>query len=316
MKKIFKYTALLACLTLTLSCYKEKLIVPTSTQGTERFKFPQGNNDYDNTIKKVYDDFGVKIIYKDYQPLSFELSWTSAPIGIKGYDIPHSQQKDAVNFVVNNIFANLTPQVTKRVLPPYFYVADSVARGYSFGTFEYLTDTEYKYYYYGLDFWSFCWDGAKVYTKNLTTGAITYPAISKRPETSFAIFYKRGVMLKEIMKNAVNVGNIKVPENFSTGFDFTTTISSITTDPNFYMKRGFPGRWSNRLNFNRSTTLTTTQMQNFIDYIHMCMRWTPDSIAVQYPPSQYPLIHQKYPIVIKHMKDNYGIDLNKIATKP
>lgn len=317
MKKIFINTAILACLTLLFSCYKEKLIVPTSTEGSEKFTFPQGSNDYDLAIKKVYDDFGVKIIYKDFKPLSFEASWTAAPIGIRGYDIPLNQQRDAVNYVVNNIFANLTPQITKKVLPPYFYVADSVARAYTLGTTaEYLTDSEYKYYYNGLDFWSFCWDGAKVYTKILSTGVITYPTMAKRPSNSFAIFYKRGVMLKEIMTKAVNNGNIKAPDNFSTGFDFTTAISTATGNANFYMTRGFPGRWSNRLNFNRSVVSTTTQNQNFIDYMHMCMRWTPDSIAKEYPVAQYPLIHQKYPIVIKHMKDNYGVDLTKIATKP
>ncbi|TKB97198.1 hypothetical protein [Pedobacter cryotolerans] len=320
MKKIFIYSALLVSITLTLSCYKEKLIVPSSLEGADRFKFPQGTNDYDLAVKKVYDDFGIKIIYKGFDDKDFGLSWTSPAFGKQGFDIPENQQKDAVNFIANHIFGNLNAKITNKVLPPYFYVADSLSQSSVTGTFQ--TTTPINYYYTGLDFWAFTWDGVRGETKNLTTGVSTYTTARVRPITSFQYFYKRGVILKEIFKSAVDKGNIVPPENFNSGIDFTTpivTAAASSSDVNYYKKRGFPGQMTNTLNFNIgivSLVTNTGPTRNFIDYIHLCMRYKPDSIEVNYPKSQFPIIHQKYPIVIQYMKDKYGIDLDKIATKP
>jgi hypothetical protein len=320
MKKIFIYTAILTTLTLTYSCYKEKLIVPSSSEGTERFKFPQGTNDYDLLTKKVYDDFGVKIIYKGFNDKDFNLSWLQPAFGKLGFDIPQNQQKDAVEFMANHIFANLSPKFTNKVLPPYFYVADSVYQDVISGTTQ--TTRPINYEYAGLDFWSFTWNGKRAATKNLTTGVVTYTTQRFRPVTSFDYFYRRGVMLKEIYKTAVNKGTIVPPDNFNSGIDFSTAIvtaAASENDPNYYKKRGFPGQMNNTLNFNMSAVSLITNTgptRNFMDYIHMCMRWTPDSIEVNYPKAKFPLIHQKYPIVIQYMKDKYNVDLNKIATKP
>lgn len=303
------------------SCYKEDPIIPTSSDSGNRFIFPQGNNNYDARIKKVYDDFGVKIIYKGYQDKDFNLSWTNAGIGRTGRDVTENQREAAVNYVVDHIFGNITPQLTRKVLPPYFYVADSITQLTVFSnTLESLSAI--TYIYNGLDFWSFTWNGAIPYNKNLITGITTYSASSPRPTTPFYLFYKRGVMLKEIFKAAINNGNIKVPENFNSGLDFSTATINTTgmeDNVNYYKKRGFPGQMTLNTNFNFSTLALITRtsaIQNFIDYVHLCMRYTPDSIEVNYPIAKYPIIHQKYPIVIKYMKDNYNIDLNKIATKP
>lgn len=324
MKKIVIYAVTLTAILFTLSCNKEDAITPSSAESGERFTFPQGTNDYDQTAKKIYEDFGVKIIYKGFKNTDFNLAWTTPAIGKTGYDIPQDQQKEAVNYIANSIFGFLTPEITKKVLPPYFYVADSIGQLTVTPTAEFVSPT--AYYYTGMDFWSFTWNPAVSYTKIYATGVITYSTRISKPNTSFSSFYRRGVMLKEIFKGAVNNGNIKVPESFNTGFDFITPIKNATADANdvnYYKKRGFPGRWSNTLNFNSSittnlvSTLPNTGItQNFIDYIHLCMRFQPDSIEVNYPISQYPLIHQKYPIVIQYMKDNYNIDLAKIATKP
>jgi len=217
--------------------------------------------------------------------------------------------------------------VTRRVLPPYFYVADSLSQVTLLATLESKSVSLMNYRYDGLDFWSFTWNGAIPYTKNLTTGVITYSAASPTPpRTSFAKFYRRGVMLKEILKSAILKGDVEMPPGFNDGMDFTTPIKVLAAevnDANYYQNRGFPGRFSNQWNFNISATtysansgIGSNPQQNFIDYVQMAMRWTPDSVALVYPPARCPIIHAKYPVVVKWMKDKYDIDLVKIATKP
>lgn len=305
---------------LALSCYKEDSIIPSSTEGSERFSFPQGNSDFDLEAAKIYEKFGVKIIYKNFKDVDFNLSWTSPGFGKSGYDIPQDQQKEAVMFAVNHIFGNLSPQVTKKVLPPHFYVADSVFQKSIIGYLETISATTYNYA--GLDFWCFTWNGIRPYSKNNNTGVITYNTQTFKPRNSFEYFYRRGVMLKEIFKKAVTIGNITVPENFSSDIDFVTAVkyaAGTENDVNYYKKRGFPGYMNNTLNFNISplyTISSTGPTQIFIDYIHLCMRYSADSIEVLYPKASFPVIHQKYPVVIKYMKDKYGVDLEKISSKP
>lgn len=306
------------------SCYKEEPLMPSSSENSDRFEFPQGNNDYDQIAKDVFDRFGVKIIYKDFVDTDFNLSWTNPGIGKTGYPIPENQRKDAVHFMANHIFGFLTPEITKKVLPPYFYIADSISQ-YSkienpTSTFESVTPT--SYFYTGIDFWSFTWNNAASWSKmnGTYTAQPSNPLI--RPRTPFQVFYRRGVMLKEVYKNSIIKGNIVPPEGFNTGFDFTTKVESAAAmkdNPNYYLTRGFPGILASSLNFNLSRLTSVTQTGPsliFRDYVLLSMRYDADSIEKLMPKASYPMIHEKYTIVIEHMKNKYGIDLTKIATKP
>ncbi len=320
MKTNILISIILVSILFLASCYKEDPIVPSSVESSDRFTFPQGSNNYDAALVELNNKFGVKVIYKNFRDEDFNLSWTSPAIGKVGHDIPENERAAATGFMVNHIFAFLTPEITRRVLPPYFYIADSVYQLSVLGTLEYTS--AFPYVYNGLDFWSFCWNGYAPWQKNTTTGVITYQNQTLKPTTPYSHFYRRGVMLKEIFKMAVNIGNITAPENFSSGLDFTTAVkyaAGTESDVNHYKKRGFPGQMANTLNFNitaLNSITKTSPNQNFIDYIHLCMRYTPDSIEVNYPISQFPIIHQKYPVAVQYMKDKYGIDLVKIATKP
>ena len=302
-----------------IACYKEDAIVPTSAANSEKFTFPQGNETRDLLIKDIYDEFGVRVIYKNFKLNDFSITWTNPAGGRIGYDVAVEHQDKAVNFIKDHIFDNLTPEITKSVLPPYFYLGDSIADYTLYpGILEAYSPVSYVYN--GLDFWAFSWNGFLGYLKDLSTGEISMNASAPMPpDNSFSIFYKRGVVLKEIFKRSVNNGNISVPEDFSIGFDFVTATNAIVGNDNHTWKRGFPGQFTSATNFNISNlgrVTSTSEKQNFIDYIQLCMRYTPDSIALRYPPAQYPLIHAKYPIVIDYMKNKYNIDLNKIATKP
>ncbi len=322
MKNII-YLIVILSATLLVSCYKEEPLTQTPAENADRYTFPQGSNSYDVAANEVFKKFGVKIIYKEYRDVDFNLSWTNPAVGKIGYDIPQEQEKDAVEFIVNNIFSFLTPDVTKKILLPFFYVADSICQKTitSNATTTLESVAAYPYIYNGLDYWSFCWNGASQWTK-LNGTLISSSLPTQRPVTSHQKFYRRGVMLKEIFKRAVANGNIKIPDGFANGFDFTTAIKyavGTEDDVNYYKKRGFPGQMINVNNFDL-TQLTlvsrTGPMQIFTDYLHLCMRYQADSIEILFPKAKYPLIHNKYPIVIDYMKNTYDIDLSLIAKKP
>jgi hypothetical protein len=40
---------------------------------------------------------------------------------------------------------------------------------------------------------------------------------------------------------------------------------------------------------------------------------TPEEFEARYPKSLYPMLTEKYEITVKHMKEQYGIDLQGIA---
>lgn len=322
MKKLL-YTIIIFTSILLSSCYKEDALIETPAGSAERFTFPQGNNSYDNSANEVFNKFGVKIIYKDFENVDFNLSWTNPAVGKVGYSITQDQEKEAVEFIVDNFFKYLDPKITNKILLPYFYVADSVYQKslISNATTTLESVVAYPYVYNGLDYWSFCWNGAGQWTK-LNGSLISSSLPVTKPVTSYQKFYRRGVMLKEVFKKAVINGNIKIPEGFANGFDFTTAIkyaAGTENDVNYYKKRGFPGQMTNVNNFDLTQLTLVTRtgpIQIFADYIHLCMRYQADSIEILYPKAKYPLIHQKYPIVIDYIKNQFDIDLASIATKP
>lgn len=308
---------LIICL-LTISCDKESEIIPSNDELTYlRFKFPQGESMMDEKTWKIYEKFHVKIIYKNYQQNDFNLNWVSVGAKRVGTDVAMQDQEKAINFLIDEVFAYLTPDVTKGVLPRYFYLADSVADYYIFPNIL-ESYQPISYIFDGFDSWCFTWNGRGSYIKDLISSQISIGKGNPSPQTAFSRFYKRGVILKEVIRQSINNGNIKVLSLFNRDFDFKTPISSNRNDANFSFTRGFPGQFTNSKAFeitSISNVSSTNEKQNFIDYVMLCMRYAPDSIEIKYPKSEYPLIHAKYPIVLKYMKEEYELDLLKIATK-
>ena len=51
----------------------------------------------------------------------------------------------------------------------------------------------------------------------------------------------------------------------------------------------------------------------FNAYIKNAMWLTPEEFEARYPKDLYPMLNEKYEITVKHMKEQYGIDLQGIA---
>ena len=93
-----------------------------------RYEFPQGNNSWDKDLEEIQKEFGIYIIYKDFEETDLNRSWTGA-LGegstYFGESLNDEQAEFMTKFMKNHIFAYLTPQATRKVLPMYYYMVYS-----------------------------------------------------------------------------------------------------------------------------------------------------------------------------------------------
>lgn len=89
-------------------------------------------------------------------------------------------------------------------------------------------------------------------------------------------------------------------------------------DKDYYKKRGFPGQLGGRYDsFGKLLYIKDTSPQkNFIDYMHLAIRYTRDSVAILYPPGEYPKIIQYYDFTVDYLKKDYNWDIAKAAEMP
>lgn len=145
MKPIYNVWILLFCLTFT-SCYEDDSIIPTPDPLAQAggFEFPQGDNSWDNDAMKIYQDFGVKIIYKDITEKDLNKNWTGGGIGgsTRVFENCLNEEMAAfyITFMKNHIFPYLNREVTDRVFPMYWYV------GYNYSVFASIVPGVLEYY--------------------------------------------------------------------------------------------------------------------------------------------------------------------------
>ena len=302
-----------------ISCTKEDLNTDKKIDSSDRYDFPQGTQNWDIEIMEIYSQYKTKLIYKGFKKSDFNLSWTTMGGNVMGDDMKENDISRSVDFMKNNIFKFLNSSFSKNLLPPYIYLAHDM-RTYTLSTTtERVAPLALKID--GMDFWSICLTGETPW-QILNSGPIQYlTGKIEFPETPYDVFYKRGMILKEIFKIAVTKGKIKVPEDFNNGFDFTTaTVSTAGSEGNVnnYKRRGFPGQIRTVPTFDFSALpniYSTSAERNFIDYIHLCMRYTVTELETIYPKSQFPVIHAKYKECADYILNEYQVDLSEISDK-
>ena len=113
---------------------------------------------------------------------------------------------------------------------------------------------------------------------------------------------------------------------------FTTKYSTKESDKNkenYYLNRGFIdliyrgfGTTTRELDYtvNYVSQYTNSSEEEYpymyyISYLRAAMYYTKAEFQEKYPPELYPLINEKYEMVVQHMKEE-GIDLEQIANGP
>ena len=140
---------------------------------------------------------------------------------------------------------------------------------------------------------------------------------------------KRNILFRRVIEDAIMKGIIAEPATFKNGIDYKKEINF--TNPNnaeYFMKRGFIKIFKQDYTSDNPPTgiweYTTQGIENpsvypyrdFVSYIRAAMWYTPEEFEAQYPSALYPLIKQRYDLVVNHLKSTYGIDLQAIARGP
>lgn len=322
MKSIYKLWLFIACLTL-VSCYDEDTITPTVFGDSGRFEFPQGDNSWDQDIVDIYEQFGIRFIYKDIIDKDFTKSWLSGTTSNKSFHgggtINDDMTRFYITFMKEHVLQYLTPQITEKIFPMYWYLV------FDFYSKTVYTETYTAYSQYKshadlgmLDCWITCFWGQTVPANKTPQTAWLSPQAGDK--TSYT--RRRMIILNDVLVAAIGKGNIVMPAEFEVGLDFTTRLVTGETEvnkanANYYKTRAFPGRVNtSNGEYTKPLAAVTKAEQTFIYYLQLAMRYTQEELDELLSLADYPLMKGKFDFVQKYMKETYNIDLSAIANGP
>jgi hypothetical protein len=322
MKTIHIISAAVVCLVLS-ACYSEAPLTPSDNQAGTSITFPQGDDTWDHTFLDIYNRYGVYLIYKDITDEAFNKSWTGGvnQTILHAKDCPNDEMKQFyATFMQKHVFNYLTPELTNRVFPMYWYMVYNLTGNSLVGLGSFTSDI-----YSGaslMDCWVTC------FFKPASAPAFPYEWCTPYNQGEGArnsYDARRFVNLNLILSAAITRGNIVVPPSFDSGFDHSTLLNvksgvNNESDPNYYLNRGYIDGigqiYGDTIVSQVINPAPPTKEAAFLNYMQILMRFRPDKRAEEYPADKYPMIHEKMGIVLAYLKQNYGLDLDAIANGP
>ena len=318
------------------SCHQDEEIIPTGDYSPIRGGFPQGTSEYDSLIYDIKQEYGVYLLYKDITEEDLNRDWVSVGTGdiyVGGYEderndrawnLPDEHLPFYVDYFYNYIFPNISTDFAKSAFPVKIYMIHNLR-------------TEPRDF--GEDSGDNGGGGTTVDPyKTIKLGNFDNWAISFKDEiingndTEYALKQLRCVFMIEALKNAMDKGEITSPDEFWTGFDFSEGKKMDHKDPskdNYKYKLGFIDDLNDNFGTGQLKQLWRPlesvvscyywekgkykEYNLFNAYIKNAMWLTPEEFEARYPKSLYPMLTEKYEITVKHMKEQYGIDLQGIA---
>ena len=298
------------------SCYDEKALPPTEDgEGMSRYEFPQGTNSWDKDIEEIAEEFNVYLIYKNFKPADFNRSWTGvAGSDYKAQDLTDEQAEFATNFMKNHIFAYLNKEVTKKVLPMYYYMASDYHYVWRLDLGFMVMEQKVMMpdVFDGMDFWAIC-----LFADD--DSEMDVSEIIEAPVTKEDYYYRRRGILLHILRTAYEKRNIEIPAGFENGFDYQSDVKyeyGQEGDKDYYVRRGFPGI-SNGDDLNSVKNIgEMNNEKNFQAYIHLCAYYTAEALEEMWPQAEYPFLWEKRSFILNYMKTKYNLDLEAMAEGP
>ena len=336
MKKfLLTITIMLAGAAMFSSCNEEEEIIPTGDYSPIRGGFPQGTTAYDSLIYDIKQEYGVYLLYKDITEEDLNRDWVSVGTGdiyVGGYEeerndrswnLPQEHLPFYVDYFYNYIFPNISHDFAKSSFPVKIYMIHNLRtepRDFGDDSGENVGGTTVGPY-------------KTIKLGNFDNWAISFKdEIINGSDTEYALKQLRCVFMIEAIKNAMSKGEITSPEEFWAGFDFSTDKKMDHKDPskeNYKYKLGFIdvpndnfGTGQLKQLWRPMETVVSCyywekgkydQYDLFKAYIKNAMWLTPEEFEARYPKALYPMLNEKYEITVKHMKEQYGIDLQGIA---
>ncbi len=131
-----KYLLLTICAFIMCACYKEDKITPSLIGGAaDKFDFPQEGTpvDVQAVLDEIYEDYGVKVIYKDFTSMDLNRAWLSPTTGVGSeitweYITDNDKLLEAVTTLRDKVFGLLPAEIMKPALKafPYIYLLDNL----------------------------------------------------------------------------------------------------------------------------------------------------------------------------------------------
>lgn len=322
---ILQFVLFFSCTCLFMACEEEELF-PREHVADFVKEFPEGSNPWDQDLEEIAERFGVKCIYDNLTSADITKVWTASKTGkLTAEGLPKDSvrlKKLYTRFFKEQIFPYLNPTYAKAVLPNYIYFSYRYLLEKT--AINTITGEQVVYYehvemnYDGLGFWVFCWS---------TGEFLGYYGLMQQDVQMFTkaldVEKKREILLKNIFRKMVEEEVIAIPEEFESGHEFDYTTQIISRDvvpshvdyPNYYKRRGFPEQLRNYKNYASSSNLynitSTSPLENFCDYLWLAFRYTAEEIEQNY--KDFPLVVKYYYFTVDYVKDNYGMDISRIA---
>lgn len=340
MKKFIHITAIILAGIAIISACKESEddITPSGNYSPIRGGFPQGTTAYDSLINEIKSEYGVYLLYKDITEEDLNRDWVSAGTGdiyVAGYEheredlawnLPQSHLPFYVDFFYNYIFPNISKEFANSTFPVKIYMIHNLrTEPRNFG--EENEEGEES-------------GGTTVDpSKSIKLGSFDNWAISFKDEiinggnADYSLKQLRCMFMIQALYNAMEKGEVDSPDEFWSGFDFSTDKKMNHIDPNkanYKYKLGFVDMINDNFGTGALQQIWAPAIANetscyywekdkyphydlFATYIKNIMWLTPEEFEARYPSGKYPMIKEKYDIVVNHMLDKYGIDLIGIA---
>ena len=325
---------LLACIISLNACSEEEALTPSGNYSPIRGGFPQGTTKYDTIINDIKNEYGVYLLYKDITEEDLNRDWVSVGTGdiyVGGYDeerddpawnLPEEHLPFYVNYFNNYIFPNISKEFAHETFPVKIYMIHNLRtepRDYGEDNVVGGTDTDpYK----------------SIKLGNFDNWAISFKdEIINGDNAEYSLKQQRCIFMIQTIYNAIEKGQIDSPDEFWSGFDFSADKKMNHTDStkaNYKYKLGFVDMINDNFGTGVQKQVWVPPYSNetscyywekgkypnynlFTTYLKNAMWLTPEEFEERYQANEYPMIKEKYDIVVEHMLNTYGINLVGIA---
>lgn len=184
----------------------------------------------------------------------------------------------------------------------------------------------------GFDYWAISFSNTELYwlqkraelkdKENKTD--VEKAELAKANET---MAVKRFSFINQFLTSQRMDNTLPEPEELRDGMDFVSSLNrSNPNHKNYVFNRGLirwvddngveeESLWSIYTSYYKQPNYNSGGFYRdfFSLYIRAAMRFSPEEFYEKYPKEKYPLISEKYELVVRYMKDKYGIDLPGIA---
>ena len=332
-KHLFTAAIALAALMLTVACKEEESLTPSGNYSPIRGGFPQGTTVYDSIINDIKKEYGVYLLYKDITEEDLNRDWVSAGTGdlyVAGYEderddlawnLPDEHLPFYVDYFENYIFPNISKEFANSTFPIKIYMIHNLRtepRDFGEENSGGGTDTD---------------PHKSIKLGNFDNWAISFSDdIINGTDTEYALKQQRCIFMIQAINNAIEKGEIDSPDEFWSGFDFSEDKKMEhydSTKENYKYKLGFIDDINDNFGTGQKKQLWRPletvvscyywekdkypSYNLFTAYIKNAMWLTPEKFEERYPKNLYPMLTDKYNIVLEHMLKEYGIDLQGIA---